>query len=118
MGADEETSEEEYVPKLSEIYDLLMKDALAIAQTLTDSVRHFLYFCCSLIVFCVVFAALGVYFYSMLGNLQAAISSWAMAALVLIYAIVLWRDYSRMRSRFAELFAAKKRVEEELKARK
>jgi len=57
---------DEFVPNVTEIYGLLMQDALGIAQTLAESVNHFLYFCLSLIVFCIVFASIGFYFLSSL----------------------------------------------------
>lgn len=114
----EEDLEKEFVPKISEIYKVLMQDALSVAQTLIQSVRHFLYFCLSLIIFCVVFAALGFYFFLIPGNFQAAVSIWVMALLVAFYALILWMDYSRMHERFAQLFALRKRIEEELEKSK
>lgn len=110
----EKDLEKEFVPNISEIYGLLMKDALGIAETLIQSINHFLYFCISLVIFCVVFAALGFYFLLIPGNLQAAVSIWVLASLVSFYAIALWRDYLRMHTRFAQLFALRKRIEEEL----
>jgi len=106
---------EEDVPELNEIYDILLKDGISIAQGLAGSVRHFLYFCASLAVFCIIFAAVGVYFF-VANNLSAAISSFAMALIVAFYSFVLWKDYSKMRNRFSALFEARKRLEEKLKA--
>lgn len=115
MESNKDKLKDEFVPNVSEIYGLLMKDALGIAQTLAESLNHFLYFCLSLIVFCIVFASIGFYFLSMLGNLQVAASFWIMALIVAMYALILWKDYSKMHKRFSQLFATKKRIEEELK---
>jgi protein-S-isoprenylcysteine O-methyltransferase Ste14 len=106
---------EEEIPELRQIYQVLLEDALAICEGLTGSVRHFLYFCLTLIVFGVVFAALGTFFHYSMKNSPAAISSWVMAAIVVIYAIILWIDYSRMRRRFADLDTVYQRVKQKIR---
>jgi|GEM_PF-3153114 len=108
-------SELEEIPELRQIYQMLLKDALAISEGLSNSVRHFLYFCLTLVVFGVIFIALGVFFHLFMNNFLAALSSWVMAAIVVIYAIILWTDYSRMRRRFAGLDAVYQRVKQKIR---
>ena len=96
---------------LNQIYNELRKDAISFAKDLLESIRHFKYFCSSLIAYSAIFLALGFYFINIPGNFTAAVSLLALCVINVLYAFLLWKDYSRMRRRYGKLIE----IEEKLK---
>lgn len=111
---------------LSEIYKELRKnaikfaeDAIRFAKDVAENVRNFKYFCAILVIYSIVFVALGIYFLRIPESFTVTLSLLILCGINVLYAILLWKDYAKTVRKYKDLIAAeaelreiKQRVEE------
>ena len=107
------TAKNDELDLLHQVYSELRRDAASFAEHLLNSRRRFKYFCSSLIAYSAIFLVLGLCFV-VPENFMAATPLLALCATNLLYALLLWKDYSKMCERYGKLTE----IEEELKRRR
>jgi len=96
---------------LTQVYNELRRDAISFTKDLVGSIRHFKYFCSSLIAYSTIFSALSFYFINIPETFMAAASLLVLCAINVLYALLLWKDYSEMREKYGKLMEIEKRLE-------
>jgi len=86
-------------------------DAISFAKDVAKNVRNFKYFCIALVMYSVVFAALGFYFMRIPENFIASLSLLVLCGINVLYAFLLWRDYAKTVEKYRYLVEAEKDLE-------
>jgi len=103
---------------ISEIYRELREeavkfadDAINFAKEIAKNARNFKYFCAALLIYSVVFAALGLYFIQLPENFITSLSLLTLCWINILYALLLWRDYAKTVEKYRYLVDAEKEME-------
>ena len=95
---------------LNQVYNEL-RDAISFTKDLLGSIRHFKYFCSSLIAYSIIFLVLSFHFINIPETFMAATALLILCAINVLYALLLLKDYSEMRERYGKLMEIEKRLE-------
>ena len=96
---------------LNQVYNEL-RDAISFTKDLLGSIRHFKYFCSSLIAYSIIFLVLSFHFINIPETFMAATALLILCAINVLYALLLLKDYSEMRERYEKLMEIEKRLRE------
>ncbi len=104
---------------LSDIYRELRKnaiefaeDAIHFARDVAENVRNFKYFCAILVIYSIVFVALGIYFLRISESFTVTLTLLILCGINVLYAVLLWRDYATTVKKYRDLINAEAELEQ------